>query len=91
MALLALSRVVPFVFGGDHRLKYRKIGWCCLVSSGVLEVCEGFVMSLEVVLVVLVKVPVESGGVVLIQACSGVTRGRFSSSPTVTSRLGHDR
>ena len=44
MALLALSRVVPFVFGGDHRLKYRKIGWCCLVSSGVLEVCEGFVM-----------------------------------------------
>ena len=40
---------------------------------------------------VLVKVPVESGGVELIQACSGEIRGRFSSSPTVTSRLGHDR
>ncbi|CAF1921089.1 hypothetical protein Bca4012_052884 [Brassica carinata] len=91
MALRALSRAVPFVFGGDRRLKYRKIGWCRLVSSGVLEVCEGFVMSLEVVSVVLVKVPTESGGVVLIPACSGEISGHFSFSSTAISRLGHDR
>ena len=49
------------------------------------------IQSLEVVSVVLVKVPVESGVVGLISACSGEIRGRFMSSPTVTSRLGHDR
>ncbi|CAN6849894.1 unnamed protein product [Brassica oleracea] len=91
MVLSAFFRAVPFVIGGYRRLKYRKIGWCRFVSSGVLEVCEGFVMSLEVVSVVLVKVPVESGVVGLIPACSSEIRGRFSSSPMVTSRLGHDR
>ncbi|WZY94793.1 hypothetical protein YC2023_067122 [Brassica napus] len=91
MTLRALSRAVPFVFDGYRWLKYRKIGWCHLGSSGVLEVCEGFVMVIQVVSVVLVKVSVESGVVVLIPACSGEICCRFSSSPMVTSRLGHDR
>ncbi|KAF3597774.1 hypothetical protein DY000_02020438 [Brassica cretica] len=43
--------------------------------------------SLEVVSVVLVMVPVDSG-VVVIPACSGEFRGHFSSSPAVTSRFG---
>ncbi|KAH0852110.1 hypothetical protein HID58_094205 [Brassica napus] len=81
MTLRALSRAVPFVFDGYRWLKYRKIGWCHLGSSGVLEVVS----------VVLVKVSVESGVVVLIPACSGEICCRFSSSPMVTSRLGHDR
>ena len=49
------------------------------------------IQSLEVVSVVLVKVPTESGGVVLIPACSGEISGHFSFSSTATSRLGHDR
>ncbi|WZZ58812.1 hypothetical protein YC2023_058919 [Brassica napus] len=43
--------------------------------------------SLEVVSVVLVMVPVDSG-VVVIPACSGEFRGHFLSSPAVTSRFG---
>ncbi|WZZ25397.1 hypothetical protein YC2023_008798 [Brassica napus] len=50
------------------------------------------IQSLEVVLVVLVMVPVDSG-VVVIPACSGEFRGHFSSSPATTymrSRLAVD-
>ncbi|CAN6989330.1 unnamed protein product, partial [Brassica rapa subsp. trilocularis] len=45
-------------------------------------------MSLEVASVVLIKVPVDSGVVVMIPACFSEFCGLFPSSPAVTSRFG---
>ncbi|CAF2070873.1 unnamed protein product, partial [Brassica oleracea] len=78
-------RVASFASGGSRFLRRNYLVF--VSGEETLMALRSSSTSLEVVLVVLVMVPVDSG-VVVIPACSGEFRGHFSSSPAVTSRFG---